>query len=441
MKQKKRPCGIFPLLYLAIAGCGAGQPETGGVWAVNVGGGEYTGVDGTAYSADAGVSGGEPGWQDKVLGSQDEYIYQSYREGAIEVAHPIENGVYDLTFKFTEPRDYNKGDRLFDVFAEGRRIIDDMDVLLARDGKVRSALSVTVPDIEIADGEMNVDFEASAAEPILNALIVRPKAAKTTSAKLIWSDEFDYDGEPDPEKWSIDVWPAGKVNEEDQAYTARPRNLRVDGGKLIIEAFKEDYEGASYTSARVHSSGKGDFLYGRVEVRAKLPEGMGTWPAIWMLPSDPYRYATSCKPGDEWQGSSTCDAWPNSGEIDIMEHVGYEMNHVHGTVHNKAYYWVNWEQRKARILVDGVAEAFHTYALEWTPEQIQIFMDDSLYFTYINEDSGWESWPFDQPFHVILNLAVGGMWGRAGGGIDAEIFPQKFVVDYVRVYEFESAKR
>ncbi|MDH3409515.1 MAG: glycoside hydrolase family 16 protein, partial [Gammaproteobacteria bacterium] len=191
------------------------------------------------------------------------------------------------------------------------------------------------------------------------------------------------------------------------------------------------------TSGRVHSMGKGDFLYGRFEVRAKLPNGKGTWPAIWMLPSDPYKYATTCEAGEDWQGSPTCDAWPNSGEIDIMEHVGYQMGHVHGTVHNEAYYWAKWEQRKGRILIDGVDEDFHVYALEWTPERIDIFADGSRYFMYVNEGTGWNVWPYDQPFHLILNVAVGGMWGRSGGGIDDTIFPQRMLVDYARVYRLQ----
>jgi beta-glucanase (GH16 family) len=157
-----------------------------------------------------------------------------------------------------------------------------------------------------------------------------------------------------------------------------------------------------------------------------------------MLPSAPFRYATTCEEGDKWQGSADCDAWPNSGEIDIMEHVGYEMGHVHGTVHNEAYYWAKWEQRKGRIIVDDVHEAFHVYAIEWTPEKIDVFLDETLYFTYVNENDGWRSWPYDHPFHLVLNIAVGGMWGRAGGGIDDTIFPQKMIVDYVRFFERSS---
>jgi len=228
------------------------------------------------------------------------------------------------------------------------------------------------------------------------------------------------------------------VNDEDQAYTARARNLRVENGHLVIEAQKEDFGNAKYTSGRIHTRGKGDFLYGRFEVRAKLPRGKGRWPAAWMLPSDPFRYATTCVEGDTWQGSETCDAWPNSGDMDFLEHVGYEMGHVHGTVHNRAYYWINWEQRKGRILLDEPAREWHTYAMECSPERVDIFVDHTLYFTYVNENDGWESWPFDHAFHLILNIAVGGVWGRAGGGIDDDIFLQRMLVDYVRGYRLDA---
>jgi beta-glucanase (GH16 family) len=404
------------------------------VWAVNVGGPAFTGMDGTPYAAEESVTGGEVGTMETVKGSQDAFLYESYREGDIKVAYPIADGVYDVTFHFAEPEQFAARERVFDSLVEGRLVIDDLDVMLSRDGKVESALTVTVPDIEITDGELNIEFDASVAEPVLSALVVRSKNRPTPAWEMVWSDEFD--GETlDAGKWSPNIWPARKVNDEDQTYTPREKNLRVEDGNLVIEAHKEDYEGANYTSGRVHSDGKGDFLYGRFEARAKLPRGKGTWAAIWMLPSDPFKYATTCEEGEDWQGSSTCNAWPNSGEIDIMEHVGYQMGHIHGTVHNEAYYWLKWEQRKGRILLDDVDTAFHVYALEWTPERIDVFVDDSHYFTYVNENTGWQVWPYDQPFHVILNLAVGGGWGRAGGGIDDTVFPQRMLVDYVRVYQ------
>ncbi len=408
--------------------------ETDLVWAVNVGGPAFVGIDGTRYEAETSVRGGERGEMAMVKGSQDAFLYRSYREGDIEIAHPIANGTYDVTFHFAEPDENARGDRVFDAFAEGTRVIDGLDVMLFRDGKTHSALTIVTPDVVVADGELNIAFEASADRPTLSALAVRSKVRPASDWTLVWSDEFDGDA-LDSTKWSPRVWPPQKVNDEDQAYTERARNLRVEDGHLVIEAHREDFEGARYTSGRVHSNGKGDFLYGRFEVRAKLPAGQGTWPAIWMLPSDPFAYATTCGEGADWQGSSECDAWPNSGEIDIMEHVGYQMNHVHGTVHTKAYYWVLWEQRKGRILLDDAADAFHVYALEWSPERIDIFVDDALYFTYVNEKKGWEEWPFDRPFFLILNVAVGGAWGRAGGPIDDTIFPQRMLVDYARVYE------
>ena len=403
-------------------------------WAINIGGPAFDGIDGTEYAAEESVSGGEIGTMKTVKGSQDPFLYKSYREGDIRVAHALPDGTYDITFHFAEPKDYAGGARVFDAFAEDERVIDYLDVMLFRDGKVISALTVTAPNVVVADGELNIYFEASANQPTLSALVVRNKNRPTPTWELVWSDEFDGVA-IDTEKWSPNIWPPRKVNDEDQAYTPREKNLRVENGNLVIEAHKEDYEGANYTSGRVHSDGKGDFLYGRFEARAKLPRGKGTWAAIWMLPSDPFKYATTCEPGEDWQGSSTCNAWPNSGEIDIMEHVGYQMGHVHGTVHNEAYYWLKWEQRKGRILLDDVDQEFHVYALEWTPERIDVLVDDSHYFTYVNEKSGWQTWPYDQPFHVILNLAVGGAWGRSGGGIDDTIFPQQMLVDYVRVYE------
>ena len=410
------------------------QPESDLVWAINVGGPGYRGIDGTIYEPETGVSGGSIGEMHTVKGSQDPTLYRSYRVGDINVAHPIENGTYDVTFHFAEPEALDGGQRVFDAYVEDQLVIDDLDVMASRDGKIESALTVTVPNVAIGDGELNLSFNASIGEPVLSALVVRNKNRPSRDWKLVWSDEFEGAG-IDADKWTPNIWPPRKVNDEDQAYTGRAENLRVEDGYLVIEAHREDYEGAKYTSGRLHSAGKGDLLYGRFEVRAKLPSGKGSWGAIWMLPSDPYRYSTSCEDGEDWQGSETCDAWPNSGEIDIMEHVGYQMGHVHGTVHNEAYYWLKWEQRKGRILLDDVDEKFYVYVVEWTPERIDMYVDDSHYFTYVNEGTGWNAWPYDHAFHLILNVAVGGQWGRAGGGIDDSIFPQKMWIDYVRVYQ------
>lgn len=430
---------VFPSIAIAIilSGCSPEEANAPSGWAVNVGGPAYTGVDGTAYLADESIKGGNVGRIESVQGSQDEFLYQSYREGEIDVGHPIANGIYDITFHFAEPDDIERGGRLFDVLVNDQVVIDSLDVISERDGQVHSALTVTVPNILVEDGKLRIRFDASAKQAVLSALVVRNKNRLRANWQLVWSDEFDQDGPPDPKNWTIVEWPSHVVNDEDQAYTARQKNLRVKGGHLIVEAFKEDYEGASYTSGRMHSSGKQDFLYGRFEARAKPPKGQGNWAAIWMMPSDPFKYATNCKNFEEWQGNNECDAWPNSGEIDILEHVGYMQGHVHGTVHNVAYYHVNKEQRKGRVLFDDVGDRFYNYVVEWSPDRIDMFVDDTLYFTYMNEHKGWREWPYDHPFHMIINLAIGGHWGRAGGPIDDSKFPQRMLVDYVRVYQLQ----
>lgn len=435
MKHANWKATLAMATVMTLPAHGSEDPNTVFEWAMNVGGAAYSGVDGVAYVAEEYVSGGEKGSLEKVLGSQDETLYLSYRSGDIRVDKPLANGVYDVILHFAEPEEIEGGERLFDVLVNGEKRVDGLDVMVSRDGKIRSGLTVALPDVRVTDGRLQIEFAAIRREPILSAVVVRGKPAATDRWSLVWQDEFDVDGAPNPDKWNIEEWPARVVNDEDQAYTSRSKNVRVEDGHLVIEAHKEDFGNAKYTSARIQSQGKGDFLYGRIEARAKLPRGMGTWPAIWMLPSDPFAYATTCSDDPDWQGSSDCDAWPNSGEIDILEHVGYQMGHVHGTVHTKAYYWAVWQQRKGRILIDDVDEAFHDYVLEWSPDRIDMYVDDSLYFTYVNDGTGWESWPFDKPFHLIINMAVGGMWGRSGGGIDDSVFPQRLLVDYVRVYE------
>jgi beta-glucanase (GH16 family) len=411
------------------------QPAYDVAWAVNVGGPAYQALDGTSYQNETSVSGGEPGKIIKVLGSDDETLYQSYREGDVRVSHPLAEGVYDITFHFAEPFDIKADERIFEIIIEERTALKDLDVMLLRDVKVKSALTVTIPDVQVIDGQLDIRFRASKAKAILNGLVVRKKRPLPGNWALVWNDEFSADEQPDSNRWTMENWPARKVNSEDQVYTSRSKNVRIEDGMLIIEAHKEAFGGAEYSSGRVQSSGKADFLYGRFEVSAKIPAGMGTWSAIWMLPSNPFTYATTCNDDENWQGSKTCDAWPNSGEIDILEHVGYQLGHVHATVHSEAFYFKKWNQRKGRIPIDNVTEAFHVYALEWSPERIDVFVDDSLYFSYLNPNNGWRAWPFDQPFHLILNLAIGGDWGRAGGPIDDSIFPRQMLVDYVRVYK------
>jgi beta-glucanase (GH16 family) len=403
------------------------------VLAINIGGDAYVGHDGVLYQADNLPIDLLKGQSNNIGGSQDSELFETYRIGNMQLNLPLENGRYDVTFKFAEPEDIAIGARTFDVAVNNNKVISELDVRLARDGKHLSSLVRTVTNVEVIDGNLHIALTGIIGEPVLHGLVIRQKTKDKRDWQLVWADEFDYQGAPDSKKWTFDEWPARKVNNEDQTYTSRAKNARVEDGKLIIQAHKEQFQGAEYTSARIHSLGKGDFLYGKVDVRAKIPAGQGTWSAIWMLPSDPFRYASNCQTGNDWQGNDDCDAWPNSGEIDIMEHVGFDMQNVHGTVHNKAYYWKNWQQRKASVEGVDVDEAYHVYSLEWTPDSITVLFDGSPYFYYKNEGNGWEAWPYDHPYHIILNLAIGGGWGSAGGPIDESIFPVQMEVDYVRI--------
>ncbi|RUS43537.1 family 16 glycosylhydrolase [Cohnella sp. AR92] len=242
--------------------------------------------------------------------------------------------------------------------------------------------------------------------------------------KLVWHDEFDKDGLPDSSKWSYDVGGDGWGNDELEYYAeARQENAVVRDGYLTLTARKETYEGHDYTSTRLVSRGKGDWKYGHIEVRAKIPTGTGIWPAIWMMPTE-----------------SVYGGWPSSGEMDLMEHVGFEPGVVHATVHTEKYYWKKNNQKSAQTLIPDADRTFHVYALDWTPDKVQISVDGTTYFSYAPgpEDQGdeWRAWPFDQAFHLIMNIAVGGSWGGQQG-VDDSIFPQSMVVDYVRIYQPE----
>lgn len=237
-------------------------------------------------------------------------------------------------------------------------------------------------------------------------------------AELLWADEFETEGLPDPAKWGYDVGDHGWGNNELEDYTrADLKNARVENGLLIIEAHADASRPKGYTSARLVSKGKAAWQYGYVEVRAKLPQGRGTWPAIWMLPEE-----------------NRFGGWPKNGEIDIMEHVGYDTGRVHGTVHTEAFNHTKGTQKGGQRMVPDFSSEFHTYAIDWTEEKIDFFIDGTKYFTFENTRKGYQEWPFDQPFHLLLNIAVGGNWGGAEG-VATDIWPQRMEVDYVRVYD------
>ncbi len=237
--------------------------------------------------------------------------------------------------------------------------------------------------------------------------------------KLVWSDEFNKEGLPDKTKWSYDTEAnkTGWYNHELQYYAAgRSENSRVSGGKLIITARKEaltsasDYGGQKYTSARLITRDKVSWTYGFIEVRAKLPGGIGSWPAIWML--------------------GTSGGWPRGGEIDIMEQVGKEPTKIQGTIHTQST--AGTSGSGGQINVPDACTRFHNYQLTWTPKRLSIGVDGKIYHTYLDTGKGRDSWPFDKPQYLLLNLAIG---GDMGGAVKDSIFPVQMEVDYVRVYQ------
>ena len=248
-------------------------------------------------------------------------------------------------------------------------------------------------------------------------LVLMGSRAGGADWKLVWSDEFNYQGLPDPAKWGYEV---GFVrNHESQYYTkARLENARVENGMLVIEGRKEHFtppghDAVEYTSASLTTLGLEAVQYGRIEMRAKLPQGKGMWPAFWTL------------------GTNITEiGWPRCGEDDIMEFVGKDTNHIYGTLH----FARNGEHASdgGKLELASPYDDFHLYAVEWSPERIDFFVDDHKYHSVDLEKAGQGGEnPFRKPHYLLLNLALGGDWG---GPIDDAMLPQKYLVDYVRVY-------
>ena len=245
--------------------------------------------------------------------------------------------------------------------------------------------------------------------------------------ELLWSDEFN-DEELDLTKWNKLNWKPGWVNNELQAYTDRDTNIFLENGHLVLQGNIEpgysgtDYVGnnyvADYTSGRVNTDDKFSTTYGRFDIKAKLPAGKGSWPAIWML-------------GE----SISSIGWPQCGEIDIMEHVGYDQGLVHGSIHTQDYNHMYGTQKSGSKYVDDITDSFHVYSLEWSPFYLRYLIDNEPFFFVYNDSNGdFGKWPFNDPHYLILNLAIGGDWGGVQG-VSASAFPMKMYIDYVRVYK------
>lgn len=237
----------------------------------------------------------------------------------------------------------------------------------------------------------------------------------------VWSDEFNTPGLPDQTKWDYEV---GKIrNDELQYFTyQRSENARIVDTVLIIEARKEPYQGAAYTSASLISRYKGDWTYGKFEIRAKVPGGKGTWPAIWMMPTD-----------EEYGG------WPKSGELDIMEYVGFDASKLYFTSHFEGTNGTGHQASGGNAIISQPYNKFITFTFVWTPTQIEWWTDGVKRFTYKKPSDDPRVWPFNKMFYMILNLSYGGSWG-AQQGIDDTKLPHKFYIDYVRIYQLQESE-
>jgi beta-glucanase (GH16 family) len=259
--------------------------------------------------------------------------------------------------------------------------------------------------------------------PFLILWFVQFGVAQTET--LVWSDEFNGTGAPDPVKWGYDLGAGGWGNQEVQTYTNLLQNARQENGFLIIDALKQGY---TWTSARILTNNKYEFKYGRVVFRAKLPVGSGTWPALWML-------------GENFASVG----WPACGEIDVMEHVGKDPEWIRSSVHSRSSSGntVNTDIKR----IPTCETEFHTYQLNWTYQKLEFSIDSVLFYTYKPPVRNSSTWPFDKPFFIIMNIAMGGNMGsdpqyETGGlknGIDPALNAARMEIDYVRVYQYPAA--
>ena len=273
------------------------------------------------------------------------------------------------------------------------------------------------------------ETESSTTTQNPNSLLLRIPA-DCTNVEIVdgwvptWCEEFDYEGAVDSTKWRHQTGGGGYGNNELQNYTSRPENVYVDGDKLVITALREDYGNEDYTSSKIWTQGVKNWKYGKFEIRAKVPAGVGTWPAFWMMPK-----------------SSVYGGWPASGEIDILEHTANfgGLNKAVGSIHTSAYNHKIGTQISFSKFDATLSSEFHTYSIIWNEFSITWFLDGVQYGkttfnplkeTSVNKVS--DAWPFDQEFYLIINLAMG---GAMGGTVDPNFVSDTFEVDYVRVFQ------
>lgn len=319
----------------------------------------------------------------------------------------------------------NKDDRTYNI--TGTIDLDSLstgEALFGHFTKVGSPMNAGVHKIKVhTSGALQIDrIEFELLKPHQLTPVISTQNMAGENLRLVWSDEFDGTA-IDTSKWTFDIGNWGWGNGELQYYTEnRAENARIADGNLVIEARKDDM-GHAWTSARLTTRGKISFVYGRIAFRARVPKEKGNWAAGWTL-------------GDNYVDELS---WPYCGEIDILESVGYEMDDVtgngiaHASAHCGAYYFKLGNQPTGTIPVKNMNEEYHIYAIDWSPEGMTATVDGVPYFTY-GDTSDVLSWPFDKPQNIILNLAMGGGWGGLQG-MDESVTSQRFIVDYVRMYE------
>ncbi|HWI72626.1 MAG TPA: family 16 glycosylhydrolase [Baekduia sp.] len=361
---------------------------------------------------------------DTVENTASPQLFRTRREGVKSYSIPVgRRGTYAVTLYLSEDRGVRPGARVFDVLAEGAVVAGRVDTAARMPGAQPDHLVFTTP---VRDGRLTLRFVAHAGRPQLSAVKVLRMSASTTRPQVRWRDEFAGPAgtRPAPGRWVFDhgAGRSGWGNQELEAYTDRPENVALDGaGSLAITARREtftagDGQTQGYTSARVKTYKKFSFTYGEMAARIRVPTGNGIWPAFWAV-------------GERVQSIG----WPESGEIDVFEVLGSDPTKVAGSVHGPATTGRPYAATQKVKLFTSAADGFHVYSALWVPGAIQMRLDGLRYATYTPEDLGpHKKWVFDQPFHLLLNVAVGGT--GAGPAPDATTpFPATMLVDWVRV--------
>jgi beta-glucanase (GH16 family) len=361
----------------------------------------------------------------RIEGTSSQAIYQHERTGMRAYIVPVPApATYAINLHLAETRFSSRGQRVFDVSAEGVVKASDVDIIAAVGRNHAYHLIFTAA---VTDGQLDLGFISKVGPAKVNGIEVAFLRPSTTERRLVWSDEFSEppNSPVDRRYWRHETggaWGEGEL----QAYTSRTANSHHDGsGHLVIAARAERFRGTDsvardYTSARISTKGKYSFQYGMVEARLQLPVGQGMWPAFWALGTDIDR-----------------SGWPDCGEIDVMENLGHEPRKATGTIHGPhgpGDANADYEPGRSIVHTAPLAQEFHTYGVQWLPGSIQFYFDGHPYWAITAADLAPGSrWVFDHPFYLILNLAIGGRW--AGSPDESTTFPQALRVDYVRVYQ------